>query len=49
MGAPFYYLVAEKNRRLINPTTVKQILELGRSCGLDGSGFPLSSRSPVQY
>lgn len=34
MGAPFYYLVAEKGRKLINPTTVEHVLELGRICSL---------------
>lgn len=36
MGAPFYYLVAERGRRLINPTTVEQVLKLGHLCRLDG-------------
>ena len=35
MGAPFYYLVAEKGRRLINPTTTEQVLEMGRICRLE--------------
>ena len=42
MGAPFYYLVAEKGRRLINPTTTEQVLEMGRICRLvPGAGHGL--------
>lgn len=35
MAAPFYYLVAEEGRRLLNPTSAAKVLELGRVCRLD--------------
>jgi len=34
MSAPFYYLVAEAGRRLLNPSSADKILKLGRICRL---------------